>query len=300
MNQDTIAIYYREFRDKPEWPAIRGKIIKAHMYIPESLSKKFFSKHIDTSDILGRASLELVEVVDKYNPDGMFFKNYAWKMIRQAIIDEIIRNEGSIRIPKEVAKKITAIGKIRDNFYTVMGRYPTAGEIAKKAHISHYEVQFLLDIQESIKEYMDKSSEEDTCYCYESDLTSEATETVTELLSCLDQREKLIVTMGLNGSSIKDISDKVHLTTVSIYNMRRNAYDKMKDKAMTRTVITFEEFKRKARQNPKLIECSSKVAVICPGCGNKELVVDNKTFRVIGVRYSRRIYCSRCSFDEFV
>lgn len=221
--------------NKEQSEIAKKKLIQANLRLVVSIAKKYIGQGVLFMDLVQEGSLGLIRAAEKYDYSREFkFSTYATWWIKQTIIRAISNSSRTIRIPVHMADKIRKYKKIIIELNNNLNREATEKEIAAKMGISIKKVQSIkksiikepisldcpvtedLNIEDYIPDYSYNSPEEQTH-------KKVLLESVDEILSNLDEREKKIITyrFGINGEQTKTLEQLGQLMGFSKERIRQ-------------------------------------------------------------------------------
>ena len=121
------------------------KIIQSNLRFVVSIAKQYQGKGIELADLISVGNTGLLKALDKFNPTmGCKFISYAVWWIRQSILEEIVTNGKTIRVPaNKVANNIRII-RAATTFEQEHGFPPSDDELAEMLDIDIEELNQVL------------------------------------------------------------------------------------------------------------------------------------------------------------
>ena len=213
----------------------KRKLIQANLRLVVSIAKKYIGQGVLFMDLVQEGSLGLIRAAEKYDYSREFkFSTYATWWIKQTIIRAISNSSRAIRIPVHMADKIRKYKKTILELNYTLGREASEKEIAAKMGLNVKKIQAIkraiikepisldtpvtddLSVEDYIQDESYKSPEEQTNIKVLND-------SIEELLTSLDEREKKIITyrFGINGEQTKTLEQLGQLMGFSKERIRQ-------------------------------------------------------------------------------
>lgn len=125
----------------------REHIIKANTRLVVSIAKKYMGRGVPFLDLIQEGNLGLMKAVGKFEYQrGFRFSTYATWWIRQTITRAIADQGRTIRLPVHMTDRIRRLYRTFHDLEQVLGRPPTAEELATKLELPPKKVQWLLQV----------------------------------------------------------------------------------------------------------------------------------------------------------
>jgi RNA polymerase sigma-B factor len=130
-------------------PALREKLIMAHMNLVRYLARKFANRGEPLEDLIQVGTIGLINAIDRFEPDrGVRFATYA----TPTIVGEIrryFRDRGwALKVPRRLQELSLAVTKATDELTQDLNRAPTIREIAERLGVSEDEALEAMELGE--------------------------------------------------------------------------------------------------------------------------------------------------------
>ncbi len=140
---DRIEEYKRRIDDA------RDALILANLRLVVHIAKRYQKQGVAMMDLIQEGNIGLMKAVEKFDyRRGHKFSTYAFWWIKQAIRRGITDKGRTIRIPAHVSEKVRKIRHAATDLDRILGRAPTAEEVADKLTMPVATVeQFLVTVE---------------------------------------------------------------------------------------------------------------------------------------------------------
>ncbi len=218
---------------KEEKKKLHNELIVGNLRFVVSIAKQYQNHGLDLADLVSEGNIGLLKAVNKFDPStGLKFISYAVWWIKQSIMASLNENSRTIRIPSNLiqetqkSKKEEPTNYYDDSSNTVTEIFYTLPHCVGLNNPINDEGDELIDI---IRDPNEQSPE---------NIFSSAEETkkkVAEMLSVLDEREKIIIEkyFGLNGVeyNLDVLGEEFHCTKERVRQIKDKAIKKLRNES---------------------------------------------------------------------
>ncbi len=237
------------------------RMVESNLRFVVSIANKYRACGIALLDLINDGNIGLMEAAKRFDPTrGVKFISYAVWWIRQAIMQALAEQCGSVRLP---LKQAGLLYKIRTQYQRLskeMGREPTTHELAESIEVTpKLKVEDVEEIMRVSRKALSLESpvgeDSDTAYLdlmtadnippvdhelVKSSLASE----IARLLEELSDREEQVIRMrfgiGAEGPlTLEKVGGKLGLSRERIRQIEKKAKKKLLKKAKGRTLIDY-------------------------------------------------------------
>ncbi len=225
------------------------KLVQANLRFVVSVAKQYQNQGLSLNDLINEGNLGLIRAAQKFDETkGFKFISYAVWWIRQAMSQAILEQSKIIRIPTGRMQNFSKINKAFQMLEQEYMRDPSIEDVMKKTGLTEDDInEYLKNIVSTVS--TDAGLGEDGEMTYgdmlhddshlipEEEMMRTSVETMlTNMLSCLDAREKEIITLyfGLEGHethTLEEIGTKLDLTRERVRQIKERCLERLKKKS---------------------------------------------------------------------
>jgi len=210
------------------------ELVKGNLRFVISVAKMYQNQGLDIMDLVSEGNIGLIKAAERFDPtNGVKFISYAVHWIRQSIIASLNDNARTIRLPSNLVSEVQKYKKdeidVEDNFFINNSEEPV-----------HSNLPYCIGLYKEINEEGDQlidiipnnEAERPDAIIFSPE---EVKKKVKQMLSVLDEREKIIIERyyGLTGveSSLDDLGEEFGCTKERIRQLRDKAIKKLRNES---------------------------------------------------------------------
>ncbi|MGI6730969.1 MAG: sigma-70 family RNA polymerase sigma factor [Anaerovoracaceae bacterium] len=141
--EDTYDLIYRAKRGDEK---AKELLVSQNTGLVKNIALKFLGTGYELDDLLQLGYIGLLKAVDRFDTSyGVMFSTYAVPMILGEI-RRYLRDDGRIKVSRQVKQDIKNMKRIQEEFYHVHGKFPKLSELSELMEI---EMEDLLNLMEA-------------------------------------------------------------------------------------------------------------------------------------------------------
>ncbi len=233
------------------------KLVESNLRFVVSVANRFSGCGISLLDLINEGNIGLIEAARRFDPDrGVKFISYAVWWVRQAIMQVLAEQAGSVRLPLKQAGLLYKIRAKYEELSKKHNREPTSQDLAQALGISLKEVEEILQVsrralslespvgEDSDTPYMDLIQAEDGSSVDHQLILNALHDEIVKLLENLAPREKEVIELRFgiahdNPMTLEAVGEKLGLSRERIRQIEKKAKKKLQRTARGRKLMDF-------------------------------------------------------------
>jgi RNA polymerase sigma-B factor len=229
---------YQRTRD----PALRERLILAHMNLVRYLARKFANRGEPLEDLIQVGTIGLINAIDRFDPHrGIRFATYATPTILGEIRRHFRDRGWAVKVPRRLQELSLAASKAADELTQQLDRSPTVAEIAGALGVEEgqaLEALELADLYELPSLDRETGSDSDDSgsaladYIGQVDIEIERFDRrarLSQALSTLPERERNIIEMRFfNNLSQTDVARRLKISQMHVSRLQHRALARLR------------------------------------------------------------------------
>ena len=222
-------------------PAIRDKVVEAHLYIASIIAKRFSGRGVEYDDLYQVASLSLFKAIERYDPErGVKFSSFATPTMVGEVKNYFRDRSRLIRLPRRGGELIRSVERAREALTAELGRQPNADELAERAGAEIDDVLEALEMRGAASpislDALPMEDEENaplSAFLGMEDQGYERFERgdmLKRAMDSLDERQREIIRMRFfENRGQREVAQAIGVSQMSISRAERQALSKLRD-----------------------------------------------------------------------
>lgn len=217
-----------------------------HMALVRNVAHQYEGRGLEFEDLAQEGAIALLKARQLYDPSQGAFRNFAARVIKNALI-RVIQNRGrAIRLPCHIYEKLNRISREQQSLCQGLRRWPSQAELAEKIQMDAEDIDYLLSVSQSIlslnQPLMEKAEpemidcigngeKEYTPENYAEDM--ERWEEAQRLMNSVPEKYRTVVArrlgVGQAPQSVQAVRDQLHIGRETIRKRYNKAITMMQD-----------------------------------------------------------------------
>lgn len=232
------------------------KLVLSNLKFVISIANRYKNTGLPLADIINQGNLGLLEAAKRFDPErGVKFISYAVWWIRQAIIQALAEQSGTVKLPLKQASILYKINEAIEVLSKELGREPTPDEIAVYLDMDPADIENVLRVSRNylsleapIKDGEDRAFidllESGGKSVEEEIFLNTLKANIEEIVDELNEREAQIIKwrFGLEGETpktLEEIGEILNISRERVRQIEARALNKLKKKALKRKLNDF-------------------------------------------------------------
>jgi len=241
--KDEIVLAKRVQRGEKQ---AREQMINANLRLVVKIARDYEGLGLPLLDLINEGNIGLMKGVERFDPKkGAKLSTYAAWWIKQSIKRALANQSKTIRLPVHIVDRLFHMRKAEVRLQDVLGREPTAEELAEELDTTAARIQQLRAAairpasleaplgDEDSERFADIIKDENADSPYEELEEKTNTALIHEMVATLDPREQTILRyrFGLDGDeekTLEEVGDKFGVTRERIRQIQEVALKKLR------------------------------------------------------------------------
>ena len=127
--------------------AARDQMIRANLRLVVTIANDYVELGVPLMDLIAEGNIGLMHAVDRFDPSrGAKLSTYAAQWIKQAIKRALAEQSRTVRVPSQMAAKVTRMRRVSAQLSSELGREATEDEISEELGIAAEKIAHLKNI----------------------------------------------------------------------------------------------------------------------------------------------------------
>lgn len=214
--------------DSAEWFNLRDQIIEEHLPLAKYVAAKYYSHGSNHEDVLQTAYLGLVKAVDNFDfSKGFAFSTYATPVILGDVRKHFRDHTGAVRIPRDVQRLRTDLGRAAQAWAAEHGSAPSPQELATQLNAP------LDDVIEALASTSPFEPLDESVADIQSSIDFdhvEAREAIKAAMAYLNETEREIVWLRFfENQTQSQIASRLNMSQTHVSRLQLHALDTLRE-----------------------------------------------------------------------
>lgn len=232
-------------------------LVEANLRFVVSIAKQYANQGVALEDLISEGNVGLIRAAQGFDEKkGCRFITYAVWWIRQAILQTLAENSRIVRLPLNRVNELYRMGRASRELGHELGRAPTTSEIAGQLDIPRKNIEGMLSIHSthlsldrpvydgSDKTFQDMMATADAEAPEDALMEDSLRNSVLEMLSTLDVREKTIISLffGLSTNrrhTLAEIGRTMGISRERVRQLKNRAINRLQQEFSSENLLMF-------------------------------------------------------------
>ena len=232
-------------------------LVEANLRFVVSIAKQYANQGVALEDLISEGNVGLIRAAQGFDEKkGCRFITYAVWWIRQAILQTLAENSRIVRLPLNRVNELYRMGRASRELGHSLGRAPTTNEIAGQLDIPRKNIEGMLSIHSthlsldrpvydgSDKTFQDMMATKDAEAPEDALMEDSLRNSVLEMLSTLDVREKTIISLffGLSTNrrhTLAEIGRTMGISRERVRQLKNRAISRLQQEFSSENLMMF-------------------------------------------------------------
>jgi len=232
-------------------------LVEANLRFVVSIAKQYANQGVALEDLISEGNVGLIRAAQGFDErKGCRFITYAVWWIRQAILQTLAENSRIVRLPLNRVNELYRMGRASRELGHELGRAPTTNEIAGQLDIPRKNIEGMLSIHSthlsldrpvydgSDKTFQDMMAAKDAEAPEDALIEDALRNSVLEMLSTLDTREKTIISLffGLSTNrrhTLAEIGRTMGISRERVRQLKNRAIGRLQQEFNSEDLLMF-------------------------------------------------------------
>ena len=239
-------------------PKAIQEMVRRNLKYVVTVANKYRGFGMSLQDLIEEGNIGLIQAAKRFDVSrNVKFITYAVWWIKQAIMQSLAEQSGTVKLPVKQAGKISRFNKKSQQMCQDMEREPTQSEVAKSLGYDDEEINSImrayrthLSLDTPLKNddhtpYLDLLENQDLIPYDDQIMKKLLNEKVDQMLEDLSEREATILKMrfGFFGEvkTLEDIGQEIRLSRERVRQIEKRAKDRIKSKLQNEAWVNEDE-----------------------------------------------------------
>ncbi|WP_027390256.1 sigma-70 family RNA polymerase sigma factor [Chrysiogenes arsenatis] len=228
------------------------RLVESNLRFVVKVAMKYRDIDMNLLDLINEGNVGLIEATKRFDPErGTRFITYAVWWIKQAIIQAIIANNNTVKLPSKQARMASKINHAKRDFLRDNGREPTEKELQDEYGLDTSHIEDILRATRTylslespvgdsddyfLKDHLEAPPEQLTEECYSRHMIAQE---IHDILKGLDERDAHVIDLRFGitegvPKTLDEIGQILHLSKERVRQLEERALTTLRRRAKKR------------------------------------------------------------------